>query len=230
MFWLWFPCLRAGTSATLPLMLSGSNFTLVSGTAQNGIWQATLTMPRYSGVNWAFTQVNLSDAVTNHITLTSTQLAAMGISPLLTDSSAPSDTTPPTLTGLSITPPVADTSSSSQNITVTLSASDDISGVFFGLFNSTYFYVDAEFQSPSGNQLVIATQNYSHPAPIAGTPLAGTWQLTALWPQFSEEGTWNLNYLALQDTVGNSVFYTPAQNQCAALPDYYRDHETLSDA
>ena len=209
---------RAGTSQTLSLILYGSNFTLVSGTAQNGVWQATLTMPQYSGGNWALNQVCLSDAVTNRTFLTSTQLTAMGINPVLTDSSTPSDTIPPTLTGLSFAPTVIDTSSSSQTVTLTLSASDDISGVFFGLFNSYYLYIDAQFQSPSGNQFVQAFQNLSHPAPIAGTPLAGTWQLTAQWPQFSEQGTWNLNYLFLQDTVGNSAYYSPTQLQGLGFP------------
>ena len=142
---------RAGGSATESLELWGGNFNLVSGTAQNGFWQATLTMPQYSGGNWALSEVCLSDAVTNRVYLTSAQLTAMGIDPVLTDSSTPSDTTPPTLTGLSIAPTVIDTGSSGQNVTVTLSASDDISGVYFGLFNSTYYYVDASFQSPSGN-------------------------------------------------------------------------------
>lgn len=209
---------RVGTSATDSLELWGDNFTLVSGTAQNGVWQATLTMPRYSGGNWELTSVCLSDAVTNHVSLTSTQLAAMGINPVLTDSSTPSDTTPPTLTGLSFAPTVVDTSSSSQNVTVTLSASDDISGVFFGLFNSYYYYIEAEFESPSGNQYVSTEGIYSNPVPIAGTLLAGTWQLTAQWPQYSEQGTWNLNYLTLQDAVGNSVFYSPTQLQALDFP------------
>lgn len=209
---------RAGTSATNSLELWGSNFTLVSGTAQNGVWQATLTMPQYSGGSWALNQVCLSDAVTNHVSLTSTQLAAMSINPVLTDSSTPSDGTPPTLTGLSFAPTVVDTSASSQNVTVTLSASDDISGVFFGLFNSYYYFIGVTFQSPSGNQYVSAQGIYSHPAPIAGTPLAGTWQLPAQWPQYSEQGTWKLNYLDFQDTVGNSVYYSPAQLQALGFP------------
>jgi hypothetical protein len=207
---------RAGTSGEY--LLWGNNFKLVSGTAQNGVWQAALTMPQYSGGNWALANVCLSDAVSNHVSLTPAQLAAMGINSVLTDASTPSDTTPPALTGLSFAPPVVDTSSSRQNVTVTLSASDDISGVYLGLFNSTYYYLDAEFESPSGSQYVMAYQNYSSPAPIAGTPLAGTWQLTAQWPQFSEQGTWNLNYLGLQDAVGNSVYYSPAQLQALGFP------------
>ncbi|HLJ17422.1 MAG TPA: dockerin type I domain-containing protein [Bryobacteraceae bacterium] len=210
---------RAGAGATATLFLYGGNFTRVSGTAQNGVWQATLIMPQYSGGNWALSSACLSDAATNRVFLTPTQLAAMGINPVLTDSSTPADTTPPTLTGLSFTPPVVDTSSSSQNVTVTLSASDNISGVNFGLFNSYYVDYFVEFQSPSGNQTVSAfIPNVNQPAPIAGTPLAGTWQLTAQWPRFSEEGTWTLTSFQLPDTVGNYAFYTPAQVQALGFP------------
>ena len=59
---------------------------------------------------------------------------------------------------------------------------------------------------------------YSHPAPIAGTPLAGTWQLPATWPQYSEQGTWNLNYLFFQDAVGNYAYYTTAQLHSLGFP------------
>ncbi len=208
---------RTGAIATEDLELWGNNFKLVSGTAQNGVWEATLTMPRYSGGDWTLNQVCLSDAATNRVYLTSTQLTGMGIDPVLTDSSTPADTTPPTLTGLSFAPSVVDTSASSQNVTVTLSASDDISGVYFGLVNSYYVYTTAYFQSPSGNQAVTA-YGYNRPAPIAGTPLAGTWQLTAQWPQYSEEGTWNLNSLFLLDAVGNYAFYSSAQLKALGFP------------
>jgi hypothetical protein len=207
---------RAGTLGSFELWYN--NFTLASGTAQNGIWEATVVMPQYSGGNWSFSSVCLSDAAGNHVSLTSTQLTAMGTNPILTDSSIPADTHPPTLTGLSINPTVIDTSSSIQNVTLTLSASDDISGVYFGLFNSTYYFVEATFQSPSGNQSVLTQGIYTHPAPIAGTPLAGTWQLTAQWPQFSEQGTWKLNSFSLQDTVSNSVFYPTNQLQALGFP------------
>jgi hypothetical protein len=205
---------RVSAAATEPLYLYGSNFTLVSGTAQNGVWQATLIMPQYSGGNWEFSNVCLSDAATNYVSVTQTQLVAMGINPVLTDTSAPADTTPPVLTALSIAPTVVDTSGSSQNVTVTLSAFDDISGAYFGRFNSYYSYSSAEFRSPSGNQFVV-DQGANL---IAGTGLAGTWQLAFKWPQFSEQGTWTLNYFSLFDAVGNYKNYTPAQLTALGFP------------
>jgi hypothetical protein len=175
-------------------------------------------MPQYSGGNWVFNEVTLYDAVTNHITLTPTQLINMGINPVLTDTSTPTDSTPPTLTGLSFSPSVIDTSGSAQNVTVTLSASDNISGVDFTPSTpnlAAFFHL--YFVSPSGGQFA-EVNPYAIPPLVAGTPQAGTWQLTAPWPQFSEEGTWSVGVLTLGDKVGNTRGYGSSQLQALGFP------------
>lgn len=187
--------------------LGSTFFHLVSGTPQDGIWQATISMPQYSGGNWTIIRLDLHDAVNNVISLMPVQLAAMGINPVLADSSSPADSTPPILRGLSFSPSVADTSASSQNVTVTLSASDDISGV-------EPYYVLIVLNSQSGNQSVETFL----PAFVAGTPLAGTWQFTLSWPQYSEQGTWNVSFLNIWDKVGNFRSYTAAQLQSLGFP------------
>ena len=207
-----------GASTTGPVQyVSTADFNLVSGTAQNGVWQATKTMPQYSGGNWVITQVTLYDAVTNVLFLTPAQLVAMGINPVLVDTSAPVDFTPPALTGLSFSPSVVDTSGSMQNVTLTVSASDDISGVDFSPTTTSIAFIQIGFLSPSGNQTVYVNP-FTAPVPVAGTPLAGAWQLTAPWPQFSEQGTWNISFFSLKDKVGNSKSYTPAQLQALGFP------------
>ena len=207
-----------GASGTGPFQyLSDADFKLVSGTPQNGVWQATKTMPQFSGGNWEIAQVVLLDAVTNELFLNPIQLVAMGVNPILTDTSAPADSIPPTLTGIGIAPSVVDTSASSQNVTVTVSASDDISGVDFSPTTANLAFIQIEFTSPSGNQNVFVGP-FTAPTIVAGTPLAGTWQFTALWPQFSEQGTWNLSFLSLKDKVGNTSRYTPAQLTALGFP------------
>jgi hypothetical protein len=194
------------------------DFRLASGTPQNGVWQVTKIMPQYSGGNWVLNQVTLYDAVSNHITLTPAQLAAMSINPVLSVTSAQTDSTPPSLTGLSLAPSVIDTSASAQNVTVTVSANDDISGVDFTPATpnlAAYFHL--YFFSPSGGQFAEVSP-YAIPPLVAGTPLAGTWQLTAPWPQFSEEGTWTMAGIALQDKVGNFRGYSTAQLQQMGFP------------
>jgi hypothetical protein len=202
----------SGASGTGPSQyVPGLDFHLISGTHQDGVWQATITMPQYSGGNWIVSQLYLCDAVTNCVYLTSGQLAAMGINPVLVDSSSPADRTPPTLTGLSFSRSVIDTSASSQSVTVTLSASDDISGVDISESNQQIYI---QFTSHSGNQSVYTFA----PAAVAGTPLAGAWQFTAAWPQYSEQGTWNASFVVLPDKVGNYRVYTGADLQALGLP------------
>jgi hypothetical protein len=141
----------------------------------------------------------------------------MGINPVLTDVSSPADSTPPTLTGLGFSPSIINTGASSQNVTITVSASDDISGVDFSPTTTSIAYIQIYLTSPSGNQAVYVDP-FTAPALVAGTPLAGTWQFTASWPQFSEQGTWNVAFFSLKDKVGNTHNYTPAQLQKLGFP------------
>ena len=57
--------------------------------------------------------------------------------------SAQEDTPPPTLTGFSFTPSTIDVTSGTDTVTVTVSATDDLSGLS---------YVSVSFRSPSGDQ------------------------------------------------------------------------------
>jgi hypothetical protein len=194
------------------------DFRLVSGTPQDGVWQTTKVLPQYSGGNWVLNEVTLYDAVTNHVTLTPTQLTAMGVNPVLTDTSTPADSTPPTLTGFKFSPTVIDTSSSAQNVTFLESGTDDISGIDFTPSTpnlTAYFHL--YFVSPSGGQFVEANAYGIWPL-VAGTPLSGTWQITATWPQFSEQGTWTLGSLVLGDKVGNTRSYGASALQAMGFP------------
>ena len=207
-----------GAGGTGPVQyISGFDFTLVSGTPQNGVWQATKNMPQYSGGNWVMTQLTLHDAVGNSVYLTPTQLTAMGINPVLMDSSTLVDSTPPTLTGLNFSPSVFNTSSAIQNVTITLSASDNLSGLDFSPTTTSISFEEIEFNSPSDSQFVVVDP-FTVPTSVAGTPLAGTWQFTAQWPQYSEEGTWNASIFMLKDKVGNFTSYSPTQLTAAGFP------------
>src|SRR5437016_3765628 len=65
------------------------------------------------------------------------------------------DVTPPTLTGLSFTPATINTASGPATVAVSLSATDDLSGVLG---------VQMRFVSPSGAQSRGASPNFSPPA------------------------------------------------------------------
>src|SRR5581483_10711301 len=139
--------------------------------------------------------------------LGSSQLTSMGINPVLTDTSVPADSTAPSITGLSFSPSVADTSKSSQNVTLTISATDDFSGLDFSPTSPYLAQIQFELQSPSGNQTVYSSA--FNPTPqVGGTPVAGVWQVSIFMPQYSEQGTWNLVYCNVRDKVGNTRTYT----------------------
>src|ERR1035438_2361435 len=116
------------TGSTAIKYISGQAFHLVAGTVNNGTWQAVTTIPRYSPAGaWQIQYINLYDVVGNYIYLYTTQLQAAGINPILSVNSTPSDIAPPTLTGLTFSPPLFNTSASSQNVTITMSAADNLS-------------------------------------------------------------------------------------------------------
>jgi hypothetical protein len=184
--------------------LSQDDFSLASGTAQNGTWTATKSMPVDTGGSWTIVQVILYDSVTNKITLTQSQLNSMGIEPILTVTSSSIDSTPPTVTGLTIAPSTINTQTLPATVLVTVAATDDLTGVNFGLTTTALSFLDLYFISPSGNQEV---HSLALPTLSVGLPTLGTWEYTLTWPRFSEAGTWTCFYLRITDFAGNSKTY-----------------------
>src|SRR5690242_20274346 len=98
------------------------------------------------------------------------------------------DITPPTLTAFSFTPTTINTATGPANITVSLSATDDLSGV-----RTIY----ALFVSPSGKQSQVTVPAFVPPAANLSVTT------TASFPQFSETGTWRVDFVFVDDAVGN---------------------------
>jgi hypothetical protein len=209
------PPATSGSSALR--YISSFDIHLASGSAVNGTWQGVVKIPRFSASgSWHIQSINLRDVVTNSVFLNSAQLQAAGINPILSVSSVVSDPTPPALTGLVFSPPLFNTSTGQQTVNITVSASDNLSGVDFSPTTATLAFYKMYFYSPSGGQFV-AVSPYDTPVTLAGGPLSGTFQFSAIWPRFSEEGTWQMT-LVLYDAVGNQVFFTPAMFQALGLP------------
>ncbi|WP_449384945.1 DUF7035 domain-containing protein, partial [Candidatus Methanocrinis alkalitolerans] len=101
-------------------------------------------------------------------------------------------------------PKAVDTSTSSQEITVTADFSDDLSGFDQG---------DIRFYSPSESQSIGAW--FSSHNRISGDEIEGTYQYKIDLPQYSEQGTWKLSHMWLRDKVGNSKYLSG--NEMAAL-------------
>ena len=107
------------------------------------------------------------------------------------------DVTPPILTALSFTPTTIDTSSGPADVAVSVSATDDLSGIRV---------VEVDFMSPSDTQGRGAGSDFS---PSPPTNLSAT--LNATFPQFSEAGTWTVAQVVLIDAVGNRRTYSTAE-------------------
>jgi hypothetical protein len=98
------------------------------------------------------------------------------------------DSTPPTITGLTLSSRLIHTSRAPQTITITLHATDDLSGVAA----ATAFF-DCATAS------VAAPCRASHPRPA---PLEATLTGTAAFPQYGPTGRWAIRITA-SDQAGN---------------------------
>jgi len=105
------------------------------------------------------------------------------------------DTTPPTLTGLTVTPTSVNTSAGAQSITVSAEATDDLSGVAA---------VEVELHGER--------RTFSAPATLkAGeTRLDGVWTASVTLPKGSPEGSYEMS-VGVIDEVGNSDIYSASQ-------------------
>ncbi len=173
----------------------------------SGTWTCAVTVPEFSEAGaWSISQVEIPDTVGNVQSYGTTQLKSLGFNTTLTVESTP-DTTPPTLLGIAMTPSPVDVSRAAQPVTITLTISDDLSGVTFG--EATQFMF--EISSPSGHQNL--WMNNSLFKLVSGSVLSGAWQGTFTVPQYSEAGTWTIVSLTLFDAANNSVTLNSAALQ-----------------
>lgn len=147
----------------------------------------TLTFPRFSSAGtWTVGTVFGADVAGNTTILDTTGLQSAGFPTTLNVTSA-TDTTPPNLTGLSLSSNSIDTTTGPANLAVNFNATDDLAGV-----NA----LQVLFQSPSGT--VVQTGNVNV---TPGTTVSGSVPLT--FPKFSEAGSWTLQSALLTDAAGN---------------------------
>jgi general secretion pathway protein D len=196
------------------------NFRRISGTDNAGVWSTTVTFPQYAEAGlWTLTSLAYQDNAGNQAYLNSTeQIRSLGFPVSVNVTSTPSDNVPPVLTGFGISPLAMDTSTGPQTITLTLGLTDNLSGVDFtsGSMSPNFNQTTIEFTSPSGQQTAYVTAN---PFTLnAGTPLNGQWQASIVLPQYSEGGTWTLQFFQLQDTALNELRLSAGQLQTEDFP------------
>ena len=190
---------------------------LTEGTPMEGVWTGEFTMPQYSesGI-WELTRVAIDDEHGNHLSLASGNRALDGAS--LTVYSQPADITPPEFTRIAIEPSAVTPGIVPKEITITITARDDISGVDFvpdGGYGSNGPSVRSgvDIASPSGGQKLTRARGenvfaFAKWNLISGTPRDGVWQTEVMLPANAEPGIWKIRQLCLKDAVRNSRCYS----------------------
>ena len=112
------------------------------------------------------------------------------------------DVTPPTVSDVSITPLSVDvTDGQNKTFQLTLTASDDLSGV------SSF---SVHYSGPAGNRISFGLQRTS------GDANSGTWKGAATVTPLTANGLYGLGYIYVRDVVGNYTYYRTADNVAPA--------------
>jgi hypothetical protein len=109
------------------------------------------------------------------------------------------DTTPPTITALSVSPTTVNVVAGSQTVTATATITDDLSGVSSASIS---------FASPSANQTVFGS--FFHTT-------GDSYQATVTIPQHAAEGAWRPSSVSLYDNTGNFKTLSNSQLQAAGI-------------
>jgi len=162
----------------------------------------TVTFPRYSPAGtWTVNFLQLSDAAGNFVSMSASDLASAGFpTQVVVDSD--SDTVPPKLTALTLSPTTLDTTNGPANLTITFKARDDLSGVALA---------SAAFVSPNGKVFQVGNLDIAPAVSASGS-------FTIAFPRYSQPGTWTVSYLALTDAAGNSRSLTAHALADADMP------------
>jgi hypothetical protein len=176
-----------------------SSYDIAPGTTTHS-GSFVVSFPRYSDAGTWKLVMNIGDMAGNYRYYTTADLAAAGLPTDLTVVSD-EDITPPTLTAVSFTPIVVNTSSGDQIVSVTYTVTDDKAGTVD---------VSSGFQGPSSSSFASG-----YGSPPASTNFTGSFTITI--PRNSETGTWRL-VMNIGDAVGNYRYYTSADLAAGGFP------------
>ena len=164
---------------------SGGSFYFDGSLSDTLTRQITIDQFSESG-EWFLDFISLEDAVGNYQSWNTDDLDSMGIETSLVVISV-QDTIPPSFTYFSFTQDTIDVTDSAAVVDVTFGGNDDLSGL-------TYGYVI--FRSPSSEQ-------HSGGSFYFDGSLSDTLTRQITIDQFSESGEWFLDFISLEDAVGN---------------------------
>jgi hypothetical protein len=175
----------------------------ISGDELDGVYECKMTLPQYSEAGtWKLDYISAYDEVGNRRRLSCEDAVALGF-PTEFEVESVGDSEPPEVVSFNFDPKSTDTSTSSQEITITARTTDDLSGLDQG---------SIRFYSPSQSQSTNAWFSFNQR--ISGDDLDGVYECKMTLPQYSEAGTWKLDYISVYDEVGNRrrLSYDDASN------------------
>jgi hypothetical protein len=175
----------------------------VSGTTTNGMYTATLVLPQGSAPGAWTVEAEMYDVQGIGRDIGPAKLEARGLPGTINVESVATSTIPPHLDRLSISPTTVNTSSSSQNISVTAHVLDNGPGVR---------EVRVRLASPNGSQRI------EDPLlRVSGTTTNGMYTATLVLPQGSAPGTWTVE-VEMYDVQGVSAQLGPAKLEARGYP------------
>ena len=165
---------------------------LVSGDFNEGVYQATLTMPHGSASGVWRAWLSVQDNLFNQENVTAAALdAAFGAgSAEVTNTATFADMADPQLTAFSVSPKNVNTDDAAQVVTATATVTDDWAGVAT---------VQFMLGPASGSQYAVRLTR------VSGDALDGTYSGTVTLPKGSQGGIWEAEF-GLFDGLGNSVW------------------------
>jgi hypothetical protein len=155
-----------------------------SGDALDGTYVTSVIVPEHSKAGtWAILTFSARD-VDGNANITAPANSSFDVVSV-------EDAGPPALVAIGASPTNLDVTSGPGVFTLTLAASDDLTG---------FDQADVTFQSPSGLEEVLVSLDASHR--VSGNALNGVYQRSVSFPQLSEAGAWIVESVALRDGYG----------------------------
>ena len=174
----------------------------ISGTALDGVYSVSLTVPRYSVPGTWRVDVYLTDTVGNNRNYGG---GYQGIPfPVLVDptftvvNTGLIDATAPAVTAATVAPATVNTGTVSQTVTVDFTVTDALAGLSYGW---VYMW------RPDGILRQDLLQSFLGGSPLSGDKMTGTYQISIQLPRNSPQGAWTMQIYTTDET-GNSK-WTP---------------------
>jgi hypothetical protein len=174
---------------------------------EDGQVSVTHTFPEYmASQEYRIEEVTVEDGMRNEAVYTSAQLTAMGFPTSFTiTGGGPGDSTGPELTSLEITPLVVDLSKGITDVTFTVTAEDDFSGV-----DAVRVYMDHKM--PNGYEFIGLYGSWEDGWEDGQTAESYT------FPEYSASTEYRIEKVTTEDNMGNEREYTAAQLGAMGFP------------